>query len=75
VTGQTFVANVAVMSDVRLGGVTLNNVAIAFADVPPFALFGLKDTPALLLGTDVLQSFRRVALDFGRRRVRFTLRH
>lgn len=48
---------------------------VAFADVPPFALFGLRDDPALLLGTDLLQSFRKVAMDFRNRRVRFQLRY
>ena len=46
---------------------------MAFADVPPFKLFGLSDQPALLLGTDILESFRRVSLDFRARKVRFQL--
>ena len=46
---------------------------IAFADVPPFKLFGLADEPALLLGTDILETFRRVSLDFRARKVRFQL--
>ena len=47
---------------------------IAFADVPPFEVFGLSDRPALLLGTDLLGTFRRVSLDFRARKVRFQLR-
>ena len=43
-------------------------------DVPPFRLFGLSNEPALLLGTDILETFRRVSLDFRARRVRFQLR-
>ena len=50
---------------------TFNDAA---ADVPPFALFGLSDQPALLLGTDILETFRRVSLDFRARKVRFQLR-
>ena len=45
-----------------------------FADAPPFALFGLSTQPAIFLGSDLLSSFRRVALDFGNRKVRFTMR-
>ena len=37
-------------------------------------LFGLSDEPALLLGTDILETFRRVSLDFRARKVRFQLR-
>ena len=58
----------------RLGPVTLQDVPIAFADLPPFKLFGLSDGPALLLGTDLLETFRRVSLDFKARRIRFQLR-
>ena len=47
---------------------------MAFADVPPFKLFGLADEPAILLGTDLLESFRRISLDFKARKVRFQLR-
>ena len=47
---------------------------IAFADVPPFKVFGLTDEPALLLGTDILETFRRVSLDFRARKVRFQLK-
>ena len=54
--------------------VTLRNVPMAFADVPPFAAFGLSSEPALLLGTDVMETFRRVSLDFRARKVRFQLK-
>jgi hypothetical protein len=47
---------------------------MAFADLPPFKVFGLADEPALLLGTDILENFRRVSLDFRARKVRFQLR-
>lgn len=74
VTGQSFEAQLAVLPEVRIGGVVLQNVQVAFADAPPFALFGLDTAPSLLLGTDLLKSFRRLSLDFGNRRVRFQLR-
>lgn len=74
VTGQTIVANMAVLSNIRIGGIDLANVVVAFADAPPFRLFGLEHQPALLLGSDVLAAFRRVALDFRARKVRFTIR-
>lgn len=74
VTGTPFVAQIAVVPELRIGGIVLQNVQIAFTDAPPFDLFGLSDRPALLLGTDLLKSFRRVSLDFRNRKVRFTLR-
>lgn len=74
VTGEVIVAKEVVLRELRIGGVTLKGVPVAFVDAPPFALFGLAKQPALLLGTDVLGVFRRVSLDFRNRKVRFTLR-
>lgn len=74
VTGQTIVANLAVLPRVKIGGIFLENVTVAFVDAPPFRLFGLDKQPAMLLGTDLLEVFRRVSLDFRARKVRFTLR-
>ncbi len=74
VTGTTLDLQLARIGELRLGSVTLRNVPIAFADVPPFALFGISKEPALLLGTDLLDTFRRVSLDFRARKVRFQLR-
>ena len=74
VTGEKLVADLAIVPELRVGSFQIRNLAVAFVDAAPFRLFGLAEQPALLLGADALQSFRRVALDFGNRRVRFTLR-
>lgn len=74
VTGQTVPAQVTTLPEIRLGSIIMRDVPVAFADVPPFALFGLAKQPALLLGTDLLQGFRRISLDFRARKVRFVLR-
>jgi hypothetical protein len=74
VTGVKLPLQMARIGEVKLGSVTLRNVPIAFADVPPFRVFGLDKGPALLLGTDLMETFRRVSLDFRARKVRFQLR-
>ena len=74
VTGKTVNLQLALIRELRLGSVILRNVPMAFADVPPFKVFGLSEGPALLLGTDLLENFRRVSLDFRARKVRFQLR-
>lgn len=74
VTGKTIDLQLGLIRELRVGSITLRDVPIAFADVPPFKIFGLSDEPALLLGTDILQAFRRVSLDFQARKVRFQLR-
>lgn len=74
VTGETLVVPLAIVPEMRIGGIVMTNVPVAFADLPPFALFGLHDVPAMMLGTDLMGSFRRVSLDFGAKKVRFQLR-
>jgi hypothetical protein len=74
VTGVTINVDIAKVGVLRLGSVTLRDVPVAFAEVPPFAMFGLSKEPALLLGTDLMETFRRISLDFRARKVRFQLR-
>jgi predicted aspartyl protease len=74
VTGKTVDLQLGLLRELHVGSITLRDIPIAFADVPPFKVFGLSDEPALLLGTDVLQNFRKVSLDFAARKVRFQLR-
>ena len=74
VTGVTVPLELVRVAELKVGSILLRNVPIAFADVPPFQVFGLKDQPSLLLGTDLLENFRRVSLDFRARKVRFQLR-
>ena len=74
VTGGRLAADWTQIKTIRLGGLTINNLPIAFADVPPFAVFGLSEEPSLLLGTDLMEQFRKVSLDFAARKVRLQLR-
>jgi predicted aspartyl protease len=70
VTGGRMTADQSMMRRIRLGGVDINNMPVAFADVHPFRKLGLTDRPALLLGMDALKLFERVSVDFPNRRVR-----
>jgi hypothetical protein len=74
VTGETMVVPLAIVPEMRVGSIVMRDVLVGFADLPPFGLFGLRDAPAILLGTDLMGNFRRVSLDFGAKKVRFQLR-
>ena len=74
VTGNEMELDFLLVKELKLGPILLRNVPIAFADIPPFEVFGLDDKPSLLLGTDLMENFRRVSLDFKDRKVRFQLR-
>ena len=71
VTGRSTSASLEKMPELRLGGITLTRVPIAYADLHTFRQFRLEDRPAMLLGMDVLRLFRSVAVDFRQREVLF----
>ena len=71
VTGKEVVLQLARIPHLEIGRLRVSNLVVAFADLPPFEVFGLSDEPALLLGTDLLKAFRRVSLDFHARKIRF----
>lgn len=72
VTGRKFEADYVTVRKVKVGSYTFDHFAMVFADVPPFARFGLADKPALILGLSSLQLFSKVELDFANREVGFT---
>lgn len=71
--GEAFSGELIYLPFLRLGGLQMGNVPAVWADMHVFELWGLKDTPALVLGMDLLTQFDTVALDFGRSQVRFDL--
>lgn len=73
VLGRTTPAEYTIVTKLRIGGVSMGNAAIAFADAHPFKLFGLTRKPSMLLGVESLRSFRRVSVDFATRKVKFLL--
>lgn len=73
VTGKALEVDYTQIPSVMLGGMSINNLPIAFADAAPFRRLGLDDRPALLLGMDAIKLFRRVDIDFANREVRFAL--
>lgn len=73
ILGQVTPAEYVFVDRLRVGGVAMGHIAIAFADAHPFRLFGLTSKPALLLGMETLQAFSRVTIDFTTRKVTFQL--
>ena len=72
-TGGTLKTTAFAVDRLDIGGIGFRDVTVAFSDVPPFARFGLGDTPALLLGMDTLRLFKQVNIDFANREIRFAL--
>ena len=73
INGATESASVKLVRDLRIGRGRISTVPLTFIDSPSFAVLGLEDKPALLLGMSELRLFRRVAIDFKDKRVLFDL--
>jgi hypothetical protein len=72
-TGQTIKAELADLPNLRVGGFSLPNWPVAFAELHTFRMWNLVDRPAILIGIDILSRFQSVSLDFLRSEVRFRL--
>jgi len=73
VTGEKLVGDYTFLRELEIGGVTLKNLAIVFADAHTFKQMQLNDRPALLLGMNALQAFDKVSIDFANKKLRVLL--
>lgn len=73
VTGELLPCTVAVLSSLRIGGFLIRWLPVVMGPVHTFDLWGLSGEPAILIGTDILQKFKSVALDVRRGEVRFSI--
>ena len=73
VTGRKIDADWTTIGRVRVGGLALANLGIAFADAATFRQFGLDKKPAILLGMGALRLFDSISIDFPRREIRFVM--
>lgn len=71
VNGVQLVGDLSYIRALNVGGITIKNVGIAFADPPAFEALGLKDQPVISLGMQQLAVFDRIAIDFTNQRVLF----
>ena len=73
VTGKWIPGEAGYVPKIRIGKMSMGNMPIVFADPHTFRLFKLENTPAILVGMDVLRMFDQVAIDFSRQEVRFNI--
>lgn len=57
------------VSLLQFGSAWVRNLYVTFGDFRVFDLWGLKDTPALLLGMDVIGGFEQVTIDYHHREI------
>lgn len=73
VTGDMLDGQYMFVKKLEVGDVTLQNLAVVFADAHTFDKLGLDDHPALLLGMNALRAFKKVSIDFESRKLRVVL--
>lgn len=70
VTGNKLVGDAYFIRQVEIGGMTMRNLGIFFADAQTFHTLGLQDKPAVLLGMNAIRAFDRVSIDFESKKLR-----
>ena len=73
ITGGVVVGHITTINLVDLPPLHFEGCNILIADLQIFQLWGLSDTPALLIGMNFLRRFSRVSIDYGRKELRFDL--
>jgi hypothetical protein len=56
-----------------MGGVTLSDVVVVFADARIFQDLNLNDRPTVLLGMNAMRAFKKVSIDFEHKKFRVML--
>lgn len=65
VTGGLITGDYMFVRELEIGGLTLKNLAIVFADAHTFKELKLSNRPALLLGMNAIRAFKKVSIDFA----------
>ena len=73
VTGEMISGDYMFVRELEIGGVTIKNLAIVFADAHTFHKLKLDRRPALLLGMNAIRAFKKVSIDFASRKFRVVL--
>lgn len=71
VTGTVLDGDYTQIREIDVGGLTIRDMPMTFANNYAFTALNLDDRPAILLGMDALKLFDRVLIDFSNRRVGF----
>lgn len=70
VTGGKVEGDLFKIPEVVVGGVTLTQLVVVFADAHTFKQLKLDKKPALLLGMNAMRAFKKVSIDFANRKFR-----
>lgn len=70
VTGAKLMGESMLIRQMKIGGVTLSNLAVVVANAHTFKQLGLQNKPAMLLGMNAMRAFKKVSIDFANKKFR-----
>lgn len=73
VTGAKITGDLMSIRKMKIGAITLSNVAVVVTDAHTFDQLGLENKPAMLLGMNAMRAFRKVSIDFANKKFRVVL--
>ena len=73
VTGDRLAGEYMFVRELEIGGVTLKDLLVVFADAHTFKTLGFDKKPALLLGMNAMKAFKKVSIDFASRKLRVVI--
>jgi predicted aspartyl protease len=73
VTNQQLNGVWANLSQIEMIGLVIRRITVVAADAPVFKLWGLENTPAMLVGMDILSQVETLVVDYRRREVELQL--
>lgn len=73
VTGERVSGEYVNVDRLDIGGVTLRNLAVVFADAQTFRTLDLDRRPAILLGMNAMRAFKKMSIDFATKKLRIVL--
>ena len=73
VMGDTLPGYYGLINELDIGGATLRDLSLVFADAHTFRKLELEDKPTLLLGMNAIKAFDKVSIDFAHKKLRVVL--
>jgi predicted aspartyl protease len=73
VTGEQLAGDYTQIRNIDIGGVSITDLPVTFANNYAFKALKLDKKPAILLGMDAMRLFDRIVIDFTNRRVAFDM--
>lgn len=73
VTGGEIIGRVVEVSRIKLNSVEFARCVLLIADMQIFDIWGLGNSPAVLIGMNWMRQFNQVAIDYGRKEIMFDL--